>query len=259
MDDFTVFEDLMESLHYHSDSIMDVWESNLSYTSIRHANNDYEASLGVDAYWYDTTRIPDRAFESVLSEDYEIQIEDTLYIVDLVNEKTYSVNLDNLSDRDTIDISGKSTPGVSCNYGTTTFAYEVQSNGHRVKGKKWNRIYGFYNSFGVQTTNYALDGKGDWKKAKADEIYLWLDHWNTTRWTLRWLAELPPITWEVLSTSSPKRWKMRENAKHVEVVIDFTVGFNPSDPNGVDLCVNEFGRVHHWTLDYYDDAHNNNW
>ncbi len=79
------------------------------------------------------------------------------------------------------------------------------------------------------------------------------------QYTLGWLTAYTPIAWEVISTADPKRWKKRENAHTVERVFDFTVG--PTIPNLDDneWCVNEFGRIHHWTVDFYDDCHNENW
>ncbi len=80
------------------------------------------------------------------------------------------------------------------------------------------------------------------------------------QYTLGWLTAYTPIAWEVISTADPKRWKKRENAHTVERIFDFTASLpNPANPAVLEFCVNEYGRIHHWTVDFYDDCHNENW
>ena len=257
-----VFDTLISTLMNHNDSVLNLWEDGLGFTSLRRLNYNLEQDDLVDDLLLSQTRIPDVSFETVLNTENKIRIEDTLYQVDLLNEKVYTINLIN-SERDTIDFAMAPSGCVECNYAKVTFCDELQNDGSKVEGKKWNRYYGFYMSFGVRTTFYKKNANGKWKKSKAYEIFVWLDHYNDTRWNYRWIVEgtCPNVPWNYIPTNEPKRFKKRENAKTVARTFQYFATSSIKDAlyRYQEICVNKFGRVHHWTVNFNDDCHNENW
>ncbi|GEM_PF-6403901 len=260
--DMLTFDTLIASLMNHNDSVLNVWEDGLGFTSLRRANYNLEQDETVDDLLLSMTRIPDISFETVLNTENKIRIEDTLYQVDILNSKVYTINLNN-SERDTLDFARSSSSCVECNYGKVTYCDELQNDGSKVEGKKWNQFYGFYMSFGTRSTFYKKNSNGKWKRTKADEIFLWLDHYNDTRWNYRWIVDgtCPNVPWNYIPSNETKRFKKRENAKTVARTFQFFAGSGIKDAmmRYQEFCVNKFGRVHHWTVNFYDDCHNENW
>lgn len=258
--DFESFETTIRSLMFQSDSAITVWEVAIGWeSSLRGLYVTKELDEDEDDYQNDATRIPAREFEAILSDDYKFRIEDTLYTLDLSNEWLISVNLNNTNDRDTFDVffgRGISSP---CNNGTETDCEKLFSSTKKVVGEKWNMTGALYGSFGFRAINYEKNNRGNWKRKKAATIYIWLDHWHETCWANQAAYNNGALCY-TLPTDDQKRWKMKNNAKYVEQILDFSFGIpTPSSGPFTTFCVEEFGRTHNWTHDFYEDCHNEAW
>lgn len=240
------FTNTIKSIFYQSDSIIDLWENNLGFLSMRRHNDLIHPT-------FDSTRIPDRFFESLLSKKGNIRISDTIYSIKHMVDSVYVYTLNGTLAR---SVNTRSDCGLVV--GKKYWCGDRYVSDPPVLGdilivnKKWSDNWLIYSSIGNTTEGYRytmINPPGgsisyNFIKSKFPRISFSLDPWNT----IRYKPNAVFATWKTITG-----WDNHydTNSKSVEKIYAFrTLLFSFTG-----YCVSDFGRIHFFLDNYEEDTH----
>jgi hypothetical protein len=255
-DNWNIFKETIDDLQYQNDSLLNEWEEDIGFNSLRKYYWGQEQIATVDDLELDAKRIVGSVLETIINEDSVVVIADTLFIYRFSDKncirKIYSTNIV----IDTIDIHfGDRLTTDDCFYGKKDDCerWTDDDQTRKVKGKKYNRDLVIFYEWGASTTAYRINNEGKLKKYNEVEINVLLEHWSQSCWLWAWENYQLGISPRCLNTPIAKK---KYNAKTVKRNFVFYGGSPNSD---LKICVYDCARTHHWTIVYNDDCHIARW
>jgi len=244
-DNMAVFASTMNTLDGHIEADLDAWENSIGFSSMRRHFNNMENAPGADLDAIIDIRIADLWFESVVNSNGRIQISDTLYDFDFVNDFAWITYPDGTAEQRDMDNMGLSE--CSGNKFECIGQQYVNKDGFtlRVRGKKQWAFYLFRRSIVGRTWGQILDPTtGTWKQNNLGTTHFYLDQWHFLDW----------------KRCNKNDWRQDNN--HKFSANGWKCAFPFESQTGTRrYYVEEFGRLHHWIDDdYWDhDCHTETW
>jgi len=240
----------MEEIVNSSRSEINSWENSLGFISRYSYWNSYEDNHSdFDDYDNQSNRLADPYFESVINRYNKIMIDDTLYRYNFTNRfvRMYFPNGDSndvsLGDG-TFFIPQLSTEcGNYIKWALPSKAYYNGSGYDSLKVYKWISNFKIYNSIGIGSIYYRINGNGKEKRQSTNQLTHFIDQWHEVTWyyypNLNSYGELPNNTKRITYNKDHNQW-----------VFEFLAGWDIYS-----YCVTKFERFHCYKADFNDDLH----